>query len=80
MRNIVGMSIDEVEPIVENMLALIKKVQNEHEGEPCAFPQQMFFSIYDLQTLELKSAYKAAVENAVKLMREAGVPLTLSLD
>jgi len=67
---------------VHKMLDLIKRVQDEHAGQTCPFPAQLFFSIYDLQTLEPKPEYKAAAENAVRLMREAGVPLSdsLSLD
>lgn len=79
MRNISSMKLNEVEPIVHNMLDLLAKVQKEHEGQQCPFPQQLFFSIYDMKTLEPKSDYKNAVENAVALMREAGVPLSSSL-
>lgn len=82
MKNVVNMDSSEVEPIIHNMLDLLAKVQADHEGEKMPFPAQLFFSIYDLKTLEPKPEYKAAVENAVSLMREAGVPLSdsLSLD
>ena len=48
-------------------------------GQTCPFDQQLFFAICDLQTLQPKPEYKAAVENAVRLMREAGVPLSDAL-
>ena len=82
MRNVAGMSAAEVEPIIHNLLDLIKKIQDEHAGETCPFDQQLFFAIYDLQTLQPKPEYKAAAERAVAMMREAGLPLSdkLSLD
>lgn len=82
MHAVASMSLEEVNELVHKMLDLIKRVQDEHAGQTCPFPAQLFFSIYDLQTLEPKPEYKAAAENAVRLMREAGVPLSdsLSLD
>lgn len=82
MRAVSAMSREEAETVVHSLLDLLKQVQEEHAGETCPFPNQLFFSIYDLQTLEPKAAYKAACENAVNLMRKAGLPLsdTLSLD
>lgn len=79
MKQVSGMSKEEVEPLVHKLLNLLTKVQGDHEGQTCPFPQQLFFSIYDLQTLEPKEEYKTAVENAVALMREAGFPLSETL-
>lgn len=82
MRVVSGMSREEAEKVAHGLLDLLKQVQDEHADQSLLFPQQLFFSIYDLQTLEPKPDYKAACENAVKLMREAGLPLSdaLSLD
>ena len=76
MKNVSAMSREEADSIIKNMLALIEKVQKEHEGETCPFPQQLFFSVYDLGTLEPKPEYKAAIESAVAMMKEAGVPIS----
>lgn len=82
MRVVSGMSREEAEKMSHVLLDLLEKVQEEHAGQVCPFPAQLFFSIYDLQTLQPKPAYKAACENAVKLMKEAGFPLSdeLNLD
>ena len=79
MKNVSGMSAKEVDGIVKNMLALIEKVQKEHEGQALPFPEQLFFAVYDLKTLEPKPEYKAAIENAIALMKEAGVPVSADL-
>ena len=76
MRNISAMDRKEVDAIVHNVLDLLDKVQKEHEGQTCPFTDQLFFAVYDLQTLEPKSAYKAALDNAVAMMKEAGVPIS----
>jgi len=82
MRAVVGLSAQEAEVIVHKLLDLMKQVQEEHAGQSVLFPQRLFFSIYDLKTLQPKPEFKTAAENAVRLMREAGLPLadTLSLD
>lgn len=82
MRAVSAMSREEAETVTHKLLDLLAKVQEEHADQTLLFPQQLFFSIYDLQTLQPKPEYKAAVENAVRLMREAGLPLSdaLSLD
>lgn len=82
MRGVASMSAAEVEPIIHNMLDVLKKVQDEHAGQTCPFDQQLFFAVYDLKSLQPKPDYKSAVERAVQLMREAGVPLSdkLSLE
>jgi hypothetical protein len=81
MRGVAGMNADQVEPIIHNLLDVIKRIQDEHAGQTCPFDRQLFFAVYDLQSLEPKPEYKAAVERAVAMMREAGVPLeSLALD
>ena len=81
MRGVAGMNADQVEPIIHNLLDDIKRIQDEHAGQTCPFDRQLFFAVYDLQSLEPKPEYKAAVERAVAMMREAGVPLeSLALD
>ena len=76
MHAVAGMKAEEVEPIIHNMLAVIDRLQKEHAGEKMPFPQQLFFSIYDLKTLEPKPEYLEAVKHAVELMKEAGLPLS----
>lgn len=68
--------------MVHGLLDLVKRIQDEHTGTQLLFPQQLFFSIYDLNTLEPKPDYKAACVNAIRLMKEAGLPLSdaLSMD
>ena len=81
MRGVAGMNADQVEPIIHNLLDVIKRIQDDHAGQTCPFDRQLFFAVYDLQSLEPKPEYKAAVERAVAMMREAGVPLeSLALD
>ena len=76
MHGVAGMPAAEVEPIIHNLLDLLAKIQAEHEGQTCPFPNQLFFSVYDLKTLEPKADYKSAAERAVSMMREAGVPFS----
>jgi len=81
MRGVASMSAGQVEPIIHNLLDVIKRIQDEHAGQTCPFDRQLFFAVYDLQSLEPKPEYKAAVKNAVAMMREADVPLDgLTLD
>ena len=81
MRVVSGIKPEEAETVIHSLLALLEKVQKEHERTGLSLPpQQLFFSIYDLQTLQPKAEYQVACEKAVKLMREAGVPLSASLN
>lgn len=82
MRVVSGMNAEDVEKVIHGLLDLVKKVQEDHADQQLLFPQQLFFSVYDLQTLQPKAEYKAACEIAISLMREAGLPLSseLSMD
>lgn len=79
MKGVCGMAVEAVEPIVHSMLALIDRVKAEHADQTVPFPQQLFFAVYDMQTLTPRPAYLTAAKNSVSLMREAGVPISASL-
>lgn len=82
MRVVSTMSAEEAEKVTHGLLELLEKIQKDNAGKQLLFPQQLFFSVYDLKTLEPKPEYKAACENAIAMMKQAGLPLSdaLSMD
>lgn len=80
MEGIVSLGRKDADKVIFGMLDALAKIQKEHEGAQCPFPAQLFFSVYDLATLQPKPEYKAAVETAVAMMKEAGASISVCLD
>ena len=79
MEAVAPMSREDVNKIVLSLLDLKAQLRKEHEGNKVPLPAQLFFSTYDIPTLSPKPEYVAVSENAVKLMREAGLPISNDL-
>lgn len=81
MKNIAGMSQEEVSPMINNIL---NKVAEMSEGKEANLPfgKQLFPATYDIETLKPHQDYLDAVKRAAEILKECGVPVsdTLVLD
>lgn len=79
MTNIAGMPIDQVNGLINKVLAKKAEIVAAHEGQQLPFPMQLFPAIYNIPTITPKPEYVTAVQNSIDALRECGVPVSEGL-